>query len=188
MTSQDAKRPPRGGAPVSAAALRWGVVALVVVIALVAWLATRGGGSGSSGPPPQFLSQAELIQAAKGASPPIYWAGAAVNAEYELREVEGGHQVLYVPAGEHSEAASTRALTVGSYPLADPEAEIEAIAERPGAIVRHASDGREVVSSRRDLSSVYFVAPEGEVEIEVYAPAPGRALRLALSGRVRPVR
>jgi hypothetical protein len=173
---------------VSRVRLRWGTIALLAIVALVAWLATRGGGSDPSPEAPRYLSRAELIEAAKGASPPIYWAGAAVNAEYALLEIEAGHRVLYVPAGEHSEAASTKALTVGSYPLADPEAVIQALAKRPGAIVRHGTGNRIVVTSRDNPSSVYFVGSEGSVEVEVYAPEPQRAMRLALAGRVRPVR
>jgi hypothetical protein len=171
----------------SGAPLRWGAVALVVVVALVAWLATRGGDSPGSAP--RFLTRAELVKAAGEASQPIYWAGSQLNAEYELVESSGGgYQVLYVPVGERSEGVSTKALTVGSYPLADPEAAIAAIAKRPGATVRHGSGGREVVSSREDPNSIYFASPDGGVEVEVYASSPQRAMRLALSGRVRPVR
>ena len=60
-------------------------------------------------------------------------------------------------------------------------------AARPGAIVRHSKDGTEVVSSREQPTSVYFVGPDKAVQVEVYDPSPRRAMQLALSGRVRPV-
>lgn len=173
------------GRHVSRARLRWGVLALLAIVALVAWVVTRGGAS-SSGATPRVLSEAELVEAAEHAPSPIYWAGSAINAEYGLLETDGGHRVLYVPAGTGSDAMLSKALTIGSYPMEDPVGEVRTFARRPGAIVRRGQGGGMAVSNRSDPSSVYFAAPE--VEVEVYAPTPGRAMRLALSGRVRPVR
>lgn len=170
----------------SRARLRWAALALVAAVALVAWLATRGGSSGSADG--EVLTRTELAQAAREAGIPVYWAGPAVNAEYRLLDAGDGKQVSYVPAGVDDPAAAARALTVGSYPVADPAAAIRRIAARPGAIVRHSPSGRTVVGSKSNPSSVYFAGVGGEVEVEVYAPAPGRAMRLALSDRVRPVR
>jgi hypothetical protein len=168
--------------------LRWGLLGLVAIVALVAWLASRGGDSEQG---PQLLTASELREAAKELDHPLYWDGPALGAEYELRELEGdedGAQVLYLPAEASSAGAAARALTFGSYPLADPAAAVEALAERPGAVVRHAEDGRLVVSNDKAPTSAYFAAPDNGVEVEVYAPSPGRAMRLALSGRVRPIR
>lgn len=167
--------------------LRWGLLGLVVVVALVAWLVSRGDDSDEGS---RLLTARELREAAGKLDHPLYWDGPAVGAEYELRELEdeGGAQVLYLPAGASSEAASAGALTFGSYPLADPKAGVEALAERPDMIVRHSDDGRLVVSRAKAPTSVYFAAPDNSVEVEVYAPSPKRAMRLALSGRVRPIR
>lgn len=179
----------RGVDPALHVRLRWGIVVAVAIVALIAWLVVRGGRSGSSAHNSQVLSKSELREAAAGFGSPLYWAGPALNAEYELVNVaNGGHQLRYVPAGEHSEAASARALTVGSYPLADAAAAIRAVARQPWAVIRHGAGGREVVSSRRNPGSVYFASPDNSVEVEVYAPSPQRAMRLALSGRIRPVR
>jgi hypothetical protein len=167
--------------------LRWGLLGLVVVVALVAWLGSRGGDSDAGS---RLLTAPELREAAGKLDHPLYWDGPAVGAEYELRELEdeGGAQVLYLPAGAGSEGAATRALTIGSYPLDDPKAAVEAFAEQPGAIVRHAKDGRVVVSRAKTPTSVYFAAPDNSVEVEVYAPSPKRAMQLALSGSVLPIR
>jgi hypothetical protein len=53
--------------------------------------------------------------------------------------------------------------------------------------VRHAPDGREVVTSVEKLTSVYFAGSEGDVQVEVYDPSYKRAMSLALSDRVQPV-
>lgn len=79
-------------------------------------------------------------------------------------------------------------LTIGSYPLENPSAAIQALAEEPGAIVRTAPDGRTIASSEGTPTSVYFASPDGSVQVEVYDPSPQRAMSLALSARVEPVR
>jgi hypothetical protein len=174
--------------------LRSVLVGLAAVVAIVAWLATRGDDTGGdkgaapAGPVVRIVSPAGLAAAAAKLGQPLYWAGPVPGTELELEELpEGGARVIYLPAGEGAGADSARALTIGSYPLADPEAALREFAARPGAIVRHSGDGTEVVSSREQPTSVYFVGADKTVQVEVYDPSPRRAMRLALSGRVRPV-
>jgi hypothetical protein len=173
--------------------LRGGVVALAVIVALVAWLATRdnGGGSGESSAPEEsgsgIVSEAELGETAATLGQPVYWAGAQPGNELELSELsEGGTQVRYVPEGTEVGEGSAALLTIGSYPVANPEKALEGFAKRSGSIVRHAKGGTEVVSSEESPTSVYFVSPDNSVQVEVYDPSPQRAMRLALSGRVQP--
>lgn len=174
--------------------LRAGLLSLAAVVALVAWLATRGDGQGEGGgstpavPTVGIVSPAGLAAAGAKLGQPVYWAGSLPGTELALEKLpEGGARVAYLPAGEEAGGASATALTIGSYPLADPETALREFAARPGAIVRHAKDGTEVVSSREQPTSVYFVGPDKAVQVEVYDPSPRRAMRLALSGRVRPV-
>ncbi len=174
--------------------LRTGLVTLAAVVALVAWLATRGDDQGAdrgeaqAEPVVGIVSPAGLAAAGAKLGQPIYWAGALPGTELELEQLpEGGARVVYLPAGEEAGADSTTALTIGSYPLTDPEAALRAFAARPGAIVRHSRDGIEVVSSREQPTSVYFVGAEKTVQVEVYDQSPRRAMRLALSGKVRAV-
>jgi hypothetical protein len=174
--------------------LRSGLIGLAAVVAIVAWLATRGDDSGGgrvaarAEPVVRIVSLAGLVAAAAKLDQPIYWAGSLPGTELELEELtEGGVRVIYLPAGEEAGADSSTALTIGSYPLGDPEAALREFAARPGAIVRHSEDGTEVVSSREQPTSVYFVGPDKAVQVEVYDPSARRAMRLALSGHVRPV-
>lgn len=173
--------------------LRAGVIGLAVVVALIAWLSTRGGDSGneesaapehSSG---RIVSSAELGETAATLGQPVYWAGAQAGNQLELTELsEGGTQVRYVPEGTEVGEGSAALLTIGSYPLPNPKKALEGFAKRPGSIVRHAKDGTEVVSSEESPTSVYFVSPDNSVQVEVYDPSPQRAMSLALSGRVQP--
>lgn len=173
--------------------LRWALLALVLLAALVVWLATRDSGGDSSKPPPaaatapRIVTAAQLREAAASFGNPVCWAGAIPGKELELTELpEGGARVRYLPAGTKAGGGSVAVLTVSSYPLADPAKSLEGFAKRPGAIVRHAGDGRQVVSSAEKPSSVYLASPDNEVQVEVYDPSPQRAMSLALSGRVRP--
>lgn len=175
--------------------LRFAVVGLAVLVALIAWLATRGGGDESSEPASsaeaaavRIVNTDELREAAAELGQPIYWAGPMPGKELELKELAegGGAQVRYLAKGTAAGEGSRAALTIGSYPLEDPDKALEGFAARPGATTRKASDGREVVVGRESPSSVYFVSPENSVQVEVYDPAPQRAMSLALSGTVEP--
>jgi hypothetical protein len=171
--------------------LRGGVVALAVLVALIAWLATRDGGDDSSAPVettgPRIVSEAELADAAATSDSPIYWAGPVPGTKLELSELEsGGFFVRYLPEAAEPGEGSAGHLTVGSYPLADPARALESFAGRPGSTSRQASDGREVVTSKEQPTSVYFASPDNSVQIEVYDPSPQRAMSLALSGLVQP--
>lgn len=186
------KAAPAAKAPNRRKLLRWGIVALAVVVGVIAWLATRDNGGGSSEPAPaeaalRIVTVAELREAAATLGQPIYWAGPAAGKELELSELpEGGVQVLYLPEGTEAGEGSVESLTIGSYPLADPTAALEGFAKRPGSLVFHARGGRKVVVSKQSPTSAYFASPDNSIQVEVYDPSPKRAINLALSGRVQP--
>jgi hypothetical protein len=168
---------------------------LAVVVALVAWLATRGGGGDeneSEASPKGFaakiVDEGELEDIAASAEHPVYWAGPMDGKELEASESkEGNVQVRYLEDGSEAGAEPKKAITIGSYPVGDPEGELDGYAERKGAIVLHAPDGRKLVSNVEAPSSVYFASPENSVQVEVYAPNYKRAIQLARSGKVEPV-
>jgi len=167
--------------------LRGGIVAVALVLALVAWIATRDDEA-----EPQvesaarIVDESELAETVTALGQPIYWAGPVEGTELELEELEsGGVQLRYVPEGE-DEADPAGVLTVGSYPLADPVGALESFGREPGASVRRAEDGTQVYLSEGS-NSVYFADPEGGVQVEVYDPSAEKALSLALAGEVEPV-
>lgn len=182
-------------APGSRRWLRIAIVVLAVAAALIAWLATQGGdddkgsggGSAEAGAA-RIVSPAELGDVAATAGHPVYWAGPMPGAELELTELpDGGTQVRYPPEGSEAGEGSVETTTIGSYPLPDPQAQLDGFAKRQGSTV-HRAGGREVVVSTERPTSAYFVSPDNSVQVEVYDPSPQRALRLALSAKVRPAR
>jgi hypothetical protein len=182
--------------------LRWGIVALALVVGLIAWVATQGddgGGSeseassaeseaSSAGFEARIVSEDELADIASSSGHAVYWVGPLPGKELEASESEDGSvTVRYLDEGAEPGGDRAGVLTIGSYPLPDPAGALEGFAEREGAIVREAEDGSQVVSSVEAPSSVYFASPDAEVQVEVYDPSPERAMDLALSGQVQPV-
>lgn len=176
-------------------ALRIGIVGLAVVVALIAWVATNGGGDGGESAPAvgggveaEIVSVGELEEFAASAAHAVYWAGTIPGKEIELSESGSGNvQLRYLDDGTEAGGGGAGVLTIGSYPIADPAGALKGFAERKGAIVRHSPDGREVVASAEKTSSVYFTGEDGSVQVEVYDPSAKRAMSLALSNRVQPV-
>jgi hypothetical protein len=172
--------------------LRGWLIALVLVVALVAWVATRGGDDSSSDTvapqtaPPEIVTAGELAAAAADVGYPIYWAGTVPGTSIELTELAEGARVRYVPEGTEAGEGSAGVLTISSYPLPDPQAALDGYAERPGATVREGEDGRQVVVNLESPTSAYFASPDNTVQVEVYDPSPQRALDLALSADVEP--
>jgi len=179
--------------------VRLGVIVVAVVVAIVAWVASRDGGDGSSEQassepastepgPPRIVTAAELQEAAADLGQTIYWAGPVAGKELELNELgEGGVQVRYLPEGTEAGEGSRAALTVGTYTLDDPEGAIEEVSKRPGEVVRELPDGRPVVTSESSPTNVYFASPDNSVQVEVYDPSAKRAMNLALSSKVQPI-
>lgn len=173
--------------------LRIGIVALALIVGVVAWVATRGGDSAdstpaASGKEAEIVNLAQLEEFAAAAGHPVYWVGTVPGKELEASETATGDvQIRYLEEGTEAGGGPAGVLTIGSYPLPDPGAAVKAFAGRSGSVVRHASDGREVVTSVEKPSSVYFASPDNSVQVEVYDPAYKRAMGLALSDRVQPV-
>jgi hypothetical protein len=172
--------------------LRGAVIALALLVGVIAWLATRGDDSSSPESatrkvsPTRIVTVDELRQVAARLEQPIYWAGPVAGMELELKELDEGVQLAYLPKGTPAGEGPDKVLTLGSYPLPDPVKSLQGFAQRPGAIVHRAGDGRTVVVSEQTPNSVYFASPDNSVQVEVYDPSPRRALNLALTGRAQP--
>ena len=170
--------------------LRGGVVAVAIVIAVAALVATSGEDEGATTPEAgsRIVSEGELAEAAAALGQPIYWAGPVEGTELELEELpEGeGARVRYVPEGSAAGEAPANVLTIGSYEVGDAVEALEGFAAEPGATTRQGKNGLEVFTNEERPTSAYFADPEGAVQVEVYDPSAAKAMRLALSGKVEP--
>ena len=170
--------------------LRWAIVALAVVVAVVAWLATRDDDDAPepSGFEARIVSEAELADVAESAGHSVYWAGPIAGKELEASESAAGEvQVSYVDEGTDPGGSKAELLTIGTYPMADAAAALDALAEREGSTIGQTKSGDEVVSVAELPTSAFLSSPDGSLQIEIYDPTPGRAMGIALSGDVEPV-
>jgi hypothetical protein len=173
--------------------LRIAIVA-VAAVGLIVGLVMAGGDDDDEeveeAPAPassRIVSPAELRSAAAVSPTPIYWAGEQPDTEIELtEEPDGSVYVRYLPEGAEVGSEADSSLTIGTYPQDDPEAELDAVAARPGAKILKGENGREVVSSKESPYSLYFASPDNTVQVEVYDPSARRAAELALSAEVEP--
>ncbi len=174
----------------------WGLrIAIVAVAAvgLIVGLVLAGGDDDEEeveeAPASSRIASPEELRSAAAMSPtPIYWAGEQPGTEIELtEEPDGSVYVRYLPEGAEAGSEGDPSLTVGTYPQDDPEAELDAVAARPGATILNGKNGRKVVSTKENPNSLYFASPTNTVQVEVYDPSVKQAAELALSARVRPV-
>lgn len=171
--------------------LRGLIAALLVAVVVLALVIT--GDDGDDGTvadavAPRIVSVTELSDTAAGSDFPIYWTGPKPRTELELTQGNDGSALLrYLPVGAKVGAAAPSAVSVGTYPLADPARAVVGLAQEQGAQIRSGADERTVVSTKRNPRSAYFADPGNTVQVEVYDPSPGQALKLAASKRVRPV-
>jgi hypothetical protein len=169
-----------------------GIVAAIVLLALVAILAFVGGsgdddGVDSPARAAQLVGVDDLTDLEGDLGRPIFWAGPRAPAELELSvDANGNAFVRYLPPGTEAGDPSAAFLTVGTYPVADAVASLgTAASEGDGDLVR-APDG--VALANPDAQgSVYYATNGSDQQVEVYDPAPGRALELIRSGAIRPV-
>jgi hypothetical protein len=167
------------------------VVAVVIGVALLAWL-VLGGDDDEGGEPgaPQAVSVEELQEEAGSADGvPVFWAGPQAGTTYELTETaDGSVYVRYLPEDAEVGDPSPDFLTVATYPLENGYARVLAAAEEEGAETEELPNGGLALVDADRPSSVYL-AYEGEpYQVEVYDPSPDRALDLVVSGAVEPVR
>lgn len=176
--------------------LRGLVIALAVVVAVIAYVATSG--SDDEGEPAgnqgaqevaqaEIVSEEELADAASTAETPVYWAGEIEETELELTEEEGNFLVRYLEEDEEPGAALAQRVAVGTYALPNPRKALNAFAKTPGATVTEVEGVGKVVISPEAQKNVYFVDPDNEVQVEVYAPSAKEAIGLVRSGEVQPV-
>ena len=167
-----------------------GVIAVVVLLAFVAWVVIESTGSSFPKPatatPPVASSAAQLKSQAAAAGQRVYWVGAEPNSTYEFTQNSTGVLVRYLPAGVAAGDATAR-LTVGTYPMKNAYNVMNASSIKAGAQPLTVPGGGIAIVSTTRPSSVYVAFPKSNYQIEVYDPTPAKALRFATSGSLQTV-
>jgi hypothetical protein len=176
------------------------VAVLALAASFIAWvLIDRNEPAASSTPvvapaaEPAVTSDGPRISTVDGLSAlaglrgePVYWAGPRAGVVYEVTESAGRVYVRYLAAGSQLGSPQPDFLTVATYPRSNAFADIEAAADRPGAVKIAIPDGLAVYDSATP-TSVYLAYRGSTQQVEVYSPWALEARRLVESGRVRPV-
>jgi hypothetical protein len=136
---------------------------------------------------PEETSEDDLTKLSEELGHPIYWAGPRENATYELTMTADGRIfVRYLPPAAEV-GASSAALTVATYPVADAysitkrgaSGEDSAVAEIPGGGIATYDKGK--------TTNVYLAYPGEDVQVEVFSPVRGVAPKLVSQGKIVPV-
>lgn len=170
------------------------LLAAIVLVASLAWLVLRPGGS--SAPPgspaplvaarPVALTVAGLRALPASVGHPVYWAGTRPGDTYEVTQTAGGDvYIRYLPAGAVVGDRRADLVAIGSYRVNDPYGEVDREARTPALYVGHVPHGGLAVALPAHPRSVYVAYPGGRVLIEIYAASTRIAERIAISGAVR---
>jgi hypothetical protein len=138
----------------------------------------------SDGPRISTVDGLSALAGLRGQS--VYWAGPQAGAAYEVTESAGRVYIRYLASAAQLGSPQPDFLTVATYPRPNAIADIEAAAERPGAVQIAIPEGLAVYDSATP-TSVYLAYRGSTQQVEVYSPSGLEARRLVESGRVRPV-
>src|SRR5206468_9970948 len=139
-------------------------IALAAVLAVVLWLALRGGGTQRTTPVPRAPSSAASIERlnAFGSSVghPVYWAGEQPSYTYELSRTKDGRvYIRYLPPGVKPGTPSPNYLTIGTYPQRNAFATLRASAKSQGIGTLHLAGGGLAFQYKKRPTSVYLAYP-----------------------------
>jgi len=165
---------------------------VLVVVALVVVLATRGSGSSHKAAPrvthspPTAATKAQLVALAKTLGHPLYGVPSITNATIELNRFSDGSVILrYLPAGVKVGTLNQSYLAVGTYKTPNAYALVSKASKEKQATVDHLSGGGLGVTRALVPKSVYVAYPGSTLLIEVYDPSPSFGHKLVREGRVR---
>jgi hypothetical protein len=119
---------------------------------------------------------------------PIYWAGPQAGAVYELTVATDRRVYIRYLVGD-AKLGSSRSdfLTIGTYPVSDPTADLRRAAHSHGSVVLTLPHGAVGYYDRARPTSVYLVYPGSHEEVETYDPSATVARALVESGGVKPI-
>jgi hypothetical protein len=167
------------------------VIAVALAVGLAVWLIAIHDGSSKSkiaAIAPTAASPERLSSLANDVDHPVYWAGPAAGATYELTETSSGRiYVRYLPPGVPVGSRSARYTIVGTYPVDGAYNVLNQLARKRGESSFPAPRGGFAVYADSTPTNIYLAYPGKDVQIEVYDPSPKRARALITSGRVAAV-
>ena len=179
------------------------VVAGAILVALAIWLVLSSGndpGKSShqahaqssvprSNSGATILAIATLERAARRLGAPVYWVGPRGKLDYEFTAATGGRRyVRYLPKGVKAGDPRPDFLTVGTYVIPHPLADLRRASRAHDAETVHLPGGGIALMDRSKPTSAFIVRPGWKAQVEVYDPKPGMAMELILNGDVRAVR
>lgn len=148
---------------------------------------SHAGAVPSSGSGATLLPLAALRRAGRR-HPTVYWAGPRAHLDYEFTVTAGGRTyVRYLPKGVKAGDPRPKFLTVGTYVVPHPLADLRRAARSHDAETTHLPGGGLALMDRSDPTSAFIAKPGWKAQVEVYDPKPGMAMGLILSGAVRSV-
>lgn len=134
------------------------------------------------------LSEHGLVADVHQLHTPVYWVGPRAKIRYELDSTQGGRlYVRYLPRGVKPGDPRPDFLTIGTYKLPHPLADLRRAGHDRGAETVHLPGGATAFMNRSRPTSAFIVGRGWKAQVEVYDPKPGRAIELVLKGAVRPV-
>lgn len=186
------------------------VLAVAVLAALAIWLVVSAGNSGqpsqqaqAQGTTPQarttltqrsnsgatILPITVLRQVVRKLHTPVYWVGPRAKVNYEFTAAAGGRTyVRYLPKGVKAGDPRPDFLTIGTYVIPHPLADLRRASRARGAETTHLPGGGLALMNRSRPTSAFIARPGWKAQVEVYDPKPGMAMALILNGDVRAVR
>jgi hypothetical protein len=130
-----------------------------------------------------------LIAHAQRLHTPVYWVGPRGNDGYEFDATSGGRTyVRYLPRGVRAGDPRPDFLTVGTYKLRHPMADLRKAARERGAETVRLPHGAVAFMDRYRPAHAFIVGRTWDAQVEVYDPKPGKAMELVLKGDVQPIR
>lgn len=162
-------------------------IVVLLAIAVVVWLLTKGDGKDSGKVGPKIVNQQELADLQKSVGHQIYWVGPRPGEQYELTKLSNGRiYIRYLPAGVQAGDTRPAFLSVATYPYPNAFGTLRTLSKKQGSVSTHVQGGIAVSPGNR-RQSVYLAVPGQDFEIEVYDPSARRARKTAFSGQVQPV-
>jgi hypothetical protein len=136
---------------------------------------------------PRSASASQLRALQTSLGHPVYWLGPRRGMTNELtRTSDSRIYIRYLPAGVKVGDRRPQT-TVGTYPVANATAAVEAIAKRTKAKTFAVAHRGLAVVDAEHPTSVYVAFAGSKYEIEVFDPSAARARQLVSSGLVVPV-